>query len=253
MTISKPDKDYLLFHSISNYDFEMFKRALSNGANINAHNLHKDTSLHLLATKGFTKWCRFAIENGADINCQNSSLRTPLINAALTRHPDVVKLLIEHKADVDISDNYQETAFSLSVYESLKIAELLLDYGANINYRNSDGKTPLMDAVDRERHEIVDFLLSKDCDVNGHDNNGDTALITATVQGNFQLVKELLDRGADLFAVDKNNLTALDFAKNSQTNDERRELAAYMQAFMENKILSTNAGINNELNCGLGF
>lgn len=78
-------------------------------------------------------------------------------------------------------------------------AAWLLEQGADINLTlPKDGRTPLTDAVFRNRSEVVQLLLDKGADVAIADNDGNTALLYAIKSGNAALVKSLLDHGANV-------------------------------------------------------
>lgn len=55
----------------------------------------------------------------------------------------------------------------------------LYTHGANINYKSSFGRTPLMVSVVANRTDIIDFLLANDADIDISDINGDSALTIA--------------------------------------------------------------------------
>ncbi len=65
--------------------------------------------------------------------------------------------------------------------------------------------------------EKVGSLISCCVDVNAKDKNGKTALMDAAIMGQTEVVRLLLGKGADANAKDKNGLTALDIAIHSIT------------------------------------
>lgn len=62
-------------------------------------------------------------------------------------------------------------------YNNLEIVNLLIKNNANVNIKDSNGKTPLMLAAEYNFNEIVDLLLKNKADVNAKANNGFTPLI----------------------------------------------------------------------------
>jgi ankyrin repeat protein len=72
----------------------------------------------------------------------------------------MVNLLLEKGIDVNITDNYNNTALSTSVINrKLDIVKLLLEKGADINKANNDDDTPLIHAISFGHVEIVKMLL----------------------------------------------------------------------------------------------
>jgi ankyrin repeat protein len=70
-----------------------------------------------------------------------------------------------------------------------KKVEELLSKGANVNAKDVDGFTPLMEASVEGSTEVVKLLLAKGADVNAKNEDGDTALIGASFAGHTELVK----------------------------------------------------------------
>jgi hypothetical protein len=81
---------------------------------------------------------------------------------------------------------------------ALKVIDLLLDGGADINARVTDSHT--------HTAKLVAY-------VQGRDHEGQTALFSAAEAGWDRVVKHLLDRGADPMVRDATSKMALDYAR----------------------------------------
>ncbi len=101
------------------------------------------------------------------------------------------------------------------------IIELLLDNGADINYKSKFGVTPLITAIGSRspnNREIAELLLSHGADVNtlAHDAFENrikkTALMEAVIEGKNDIVKMLLERGARINDINALGHTALYYA-----------------------------------------
>ena len=68
---------------------------------------------------------------------------------------------------IDDFDTYQSSA------------ELLLKFGADINYKNEKGQTPLFAAVSQRSLKAVTFLIQKGAKIDEQDEKGQTALMKA--------------------------------------------------------------------------
>ncbi|MFO1502807.1 MAG: ankyrin repeat domain-containing protein [Steroidobacteraceae bacterium] len=145
----------------------------------------------------------------------------PLFVAAMRHDHDSIQALLAHGAEVDLPNVFQMTPLMMAVGMSgtgrgaggqgppggasadpqaraIKTVDLLLDAGADINYRITDSRT----------HTAT--LMAY---VAGRDQEGRTALFAAAEQGQDRVVKHLLERGADASIKDAAGKTALDIAR----------------------------------------
>jgi uncharacterized protein len=89
-------------------------------------------------------------------------------------------------------------------------AKELLARGADANFRNEHGATPLIEASMRGYQATVKTLLEHSADVDAADSlSGATALSFAALTGQSETVELLLKRGADINAKDFDGRTAL--------------------------------------------
>ncbi|CCG52957.1 Protein of unknown function containing ankyrin repeat signature [Flavobacterium indicum GPTSA100-9 = DSM 17447] len=92
-----------------------------------------------------------------------------------------------------------------------KAVKLLIEKGANVNYKDSNGQTPLILASITGNIEEIALLLKAGADINGVDMNNSSALIHASAEGNLLTVKYLVDQGCEL-EPKNGGQNALDFA-----------------------------------------
>lgn len=76
-----------------------------------------------------------------------------------------------------------------------KLVSLLLKYGADINLRSSDGRTPLMWASFRNNTKMIEYLLDNGADLLAEDNQGWNALDIAIIKMNYEAALALKRRG----------------------------------------------------------
>lgn len=176
---------------------------------------------------------RFLLDAGANPNpnAHPATESSPLIEAATAAEPDVMQLLISRGADIKAAG---QPALAMAIYnrcpecrdlllkggvdaeastgalsEVAHVADTesvrgLLDHGANVNYVDSFGRTPLMYAAgsDLLPLNVVRMLIEKGANVNavdGHQQAPDsqlTVLDVAQLRGNTPIVELLVKLGA---------------------------------------------------------
>jgi ankyrin repeat protein len=111
-----------------------------------------------------------------------------------------------------INDN-KATPLILACYRNNEaVALYLTDKVANINYNSGMG-TALMAAIMSGNKTIIEKLISKKADLDQKDTQGKTALIYAAFNNNLEITKILIKAGANSKLADNEKRTALDYAK----------------------------------------
>lgn len=81
--------------------------------------------------------------------------------------------------------------------ENLELFKNLLK-NYNVNARNENGRTFLMEASFYSSIEIVEYLISNNADINIQDNGDNTALVLALEKERDEIVEILLNNGANI-------------------------------------------------------
>uniref|UniRef100_UPI00398E7542 ankyrin repeat and SOCS box protein 4 isoform X2 n=1 Tax=Pristiophorus japonicus TaxID=55135 RepID=UPI00398E7542 len=159
---------------------------LHHGAKVNSFSMSGHTPLHLCRTKESISCARQLIWNGAELNLQarNDYKDTPLHTAARFGVPELVALYVDHGAIVDSVNIYLETPLFTAIYWALDMKEqtystnhhlicrMLMDYGANLNARDRDYKSPLHKAAWNCDHLLLQMLLESGVPASSMDVNG---------------------------------------------------------------------------------
>jgi len=155
-----------LLHAARYGHNDILQLLIDKNANLNLQNANGETALLVVLTMGFPqtqKILKSLIEKGADINLQSNHSITPLIMAAALGDKDLVEILLEKGADINHQTINGNTALMEAINhhgrtDTKDTVKLLLSKGANATLKNTDSKTALDIARERNYQEIVNLL-----------------------------------------------------------------------------------------------
>eukprot|EP01125_Pyxidicula_operculata_P022385 TRINITY_DN910_c2_g1_i3.p1 TRINITY_DN910_c2_g1~~TRINITY_DN910_c2_g1_i3.p1 ORF type:complete len:2962 (-),score=808.64 TRINITY_DN910_c2_g1_i3:90-8975(-) len=164
-------------------DTSLFDKLISKGANLNAKNRSNENILHLI-TKNDTPYLhRLAGKNlSAIINAADNSKFTALHLACKLYKHNVAESLIKIGADVNALAEQDKTPLQCAIIAnkstSFELEKYLISKKANVNARNSYGRTALLYAVNNvssginSSFELLDILIKAGADPKVKDNDG---------------------------------------------------------------------------------
>lgn len=122
----------VIFDAIESGDVDAVRRAIADGADINAiRDNDGKTLLHQAAYDGNTEIARLLIEHGANVNAADEYGISPLMSACDGGYVETARLLIERGADVNAVDENLETVIdNISYLSQPEIYDLLRESGA---------------------------------------------------------------------------------------------------------------------------
>jgi len=189
------------------------------GFDVNTPNSAGYSGLMAAAQRGRADIVKLLLDHKADANAAGRDGGTALMLAAENNQPEIVKLLLDRGADPNRQDNNGWTALLKAAYQgnakcieiiashtkleldrALLVATLmerkdavkvLLDNGAEVDFRASDGRTPLILAAGKGNKEIVELLLQAGADASLTDQSGQTAQAVAAAKGFNDIAESL--------------------------------------------------------------
>jgi len=205
-----------IFSAVKNENLDLVRIMIENGADVNQFDWRGSTLVKKTISHKKADMLELLVHNGADVdlmgerNCPShwsffgvsrDFYYNPLC-AAIFRGVTVgAKNLIDNGADVNQveKDGYTALHLACNKGENLKIAEYLLDHGADVNKRdhNRARKAPIHVACLNQNRKCVRLLIENGADVNKKDCDGNTPLHIACKEGNFEIVQLLIESGAD--------------------------------------------------------
>lgn len=205
--ITKLDKD--LINYANRGDLAQVTELLKQGAKINAVNEFGQSAFFLSARSGKLDVVKFLLEHGADANVVSNDGTTTLEAASGRPSKEMIEFLLA--ADVKPTGKALAQASWIGKQDQV---ELLLEAGV-------PPEEGLPSAAQGRHVKIVKLLLDKGADVNFKTATGGyTALHAGALQGGPEVVKALLAAQADPHITDGQGKTALHRAVTGDSNPE---------------------------------
>lgn len=127
----------------------------------------------------------------------NAADTEPLRLAIRLGYLDIASILLEKGANPNFRCEESGSALLLALeYEYFDLAQQMVAKGAEVNIRNSKGWTPLIWAAIKGYRRIVEFLLENGADIHICNNDGWNALTGAYFKQRTDIVELLIERGA---------------------------------------------------------
>lgn len=173
---------------------------LVNGADPNqASDRDKSSTLYLSACSGNATIMRLLFKHGAKLTDQiRQSPRNPLGQALIGKHIECLELILEKDSSPRMTRlngimSPLMHAISRGMFEAV---QLLLEKGADPNYRTEFGSCAMYLALINNRPDMVDLLISKGTKLDFiFERQGSNAVHAACEGGNLELVKKMVSMG----------------------------------------------------------
>ncbi|KAI8771959.1 E3 ubiquitin-protein ligase HACE1 [Biomphalaria glabrata] len=204
----------LLHAAVKAGNKETVEKLISFGEDVNFVSNHKSPLMHCLDTD----IANILLLNGADVELKSGDRNlSALLNLFLND-------------DTDKECNNQKIKTTDEMFEvTLELTKLYLNHGANINDKDSEGKTALMLASSLKDHaKVVTYLLESDADYTPMDCYGRNAFYYAVNLGLTNTVAVFLKCPIDVnVPCSSTGLTAFHLAAKNNDTDMLCLLASY--------------------------
>ncbi|WP_410542503.1 ankyrin repeat domain-containing protein [Wolbachia endosymbiont of Tetranychus urticae] len=263
----------LHFAAINDYS-EMIKLLIEEGADVNIPDLGGLTPLSFAMSNGNIISIKYLIDGGADINIAPQNLTEAIrlgyleiakdlidnsandltkskVLLAATDNIDFTRYLVERGADVNFKDNIGDTPLHHAVScSNVETVQYLLEQGAVLNCKNIAGRTPLINAVSIGDTDIIKYLIEEGADINIQTRDGYSPLHKAVINGNLDIIKLLIDKGAKLEIYNNCGHTPLYLAKyegKTEIVDDIDNIASNLSCSKDISFNKTNIKIKYDL------
>lgn len=226
-----------LIHAVSGENIPLINLLIKAGVDVNEKGIYDSTVLSWAATRGNKKIAEILLDNSADSDSMNQAF----LDAASHGHLDVLRLLLDRGVKIDQIKSQALLAATHPAHPIrddilTEVINFLLSLGADVNTKDEDGWTPLLQAALKNDELAVRTLLASGADVNarcecpGYYHGGWSALMLAAQGQSSGIIKILLNAGAHINARDNEGQTALIKAAKDDTKDQSEIVGILLSA-----------------------
>lgn len=156
------------------------------------------------------------IDKGVDVNFRCEEINHVITNLAFCKENGVklAELLLNKGADINGTDQDNDSFLSYAIsYDNLKLAEYLIEKGANRIQRDTNRNMGCLPIHGVESVEMLELLIAKKFEIDQLCDNGRNLLHFAVKDNLKELAQYLIDKNlVDINQKDKNGETPLDYS-----------------------------------------
>ncbi len=177
---------------------------------VNFTDLLQRTPLHVAVEQNKPEVLDLFLRRNANVNLQDFRGNTPLHTAVLFNNETMVEKLCKI-TNLNLLNKNGETPLFQAVSAGRKvIAELIARVSTDLDKMNPDSEeTPLMKALKTNRFDIVKILINQGANINWKNENSESLLHLLTDISDIASVKFLIDMGIEQHVVNQKNETPL--------------------------------------------
>ncbi|PGH09649.1 hypothetical protein AJ79_05614 [Helicocarpus griseus UAMH5409] len=132
------------------------------------------------------------------LSYKNREQSRSLLKASMTGYRQIIKLLVEKGANLEARDTEGKTPLMIAVESGEETTvELLLKHGVDLEAKDAIGNTPLLKAMNQSDSYVKNLLLGKGAQLNAENDNGDIPLSLVGKSGKENIVDLPVSTGAD--------------------------------------------------------
>lgn len=195
-------------------DLDLEKALLKDPSGIDRPDADGRTPISWAAARGDSQSVELLLRYGASPDSPDRIGQGPLRQSLKADNAACLRLLLLYGVRVDQRDDWSQTCLLAAHYypDPVSFTLPLLEAGAHVNARCSQGRFPLMEAVSKNNVAAVKLLLDYGANVNFFNNAGATALHEGVRYNSHEALTYFLEEDIDHTLRDTNHRTVLHYA-----------------------------------------
>ena len=180
---------------------EIVRMLIKAGCDVTIRDRNNDTAIMLCVRRGYSDTLAELLKvDGCEINARSSEQETALHYAARYGQPDCAKLLLQHKdVDKEAINIWKVTPFLLALmHGNGDVAMAMMEAGCDIGAVGASKKTALHYAIGAVQGHCVRALILNGASLEAKDSDGRDPLLQAVEQNLPGMVKILIQAGVKL-------------------------------------------------------
>lgn len=208
---------WLVYSKVWQSKLKIAETLIRHGAdlNISCNQFHPTPLQHAISVNN-VQYTEFLLKNGVILG-DTESIVSSLTHRLCVCSDEMLLLLLNYGLNVNFRNTLGESILHIvsRLHDEkkciIKVTEILLNAGISVNGIDSFSHTPLYNAMFFNNNiNLISLLIDRGADVNQKIGNEEESLLTIAVKEEKEdLVKLLVSSGADVSAVDDNSRTAL--------------------------------------------
>jgi uncharacterized protein len=208
-TLVDDDSDNVLMYAALYASPEVMELLLEKGAKINSRNKAGETAL--MWSMHDKNKVALLLKYGADVNAVARSGNTPLLIGCVGNSQyEIVKMLLSKGANTSAKNNAKETALMrAALFGDTATISLLVNTKLDINARNGDGHTALVQAIENSNRQGALYLLEMGADPDLPFGIFPSALCVAVLYDDLEIVNAILKKTKNVIGIKASLLFAV--------------------------------------------
>lgn len=176
-----------IYKILANEKVEILDQLIKGGLDPNLQDINGDTGLIIFSKKNKLELLRGLLKHSADPNIKNKFKNTALIYASGEGYLDIVKSLVSSGAEVNARGERGETALAYASIHFIDVVKYLLENDADPNIPEDDNVTPLMVAAENGQLDIAQLLIDYGAYLEFVNSAGQTAEEIARINRHYDV------------------------------------------------------------------